>query len=202
MSAVPIDEPTERPQRRTETGRESRDRILDAAEKLFIEVGVANASFAAIQREAKISRGSIPWHFSHKAGLLQAIIDRATIMSTVEPEADTTLHELIEQTKVLLRRPQAALLSALSSESSRPESPSHDRYREWHSSVRRAYTTTVESTEDFQVPDGIDADSIGAVIFGAIIGLGQQWRLAPDLVDLDKALETLERLISLALTAD
>jgi len=191
----------DRPQRRSEAGRESRGRILDAAEKLFTELGVANTSFAAIQREANISRGSIPWHFDHKAGLLLAIVERATIVSTVEHEGDTSLHDLIDQMKVVLRRPQAALLSALSAESNRPDSPSHDRYRDWHAATRHAFSATVEAADDLDLPVGIDADAIGAVLFGAIIGLGQQWLLAPDLVDLDKALDALNQIATLALTA-
>lgn len=196
-----IDNADDRPQRRSETGRESRDRILDAAEKLFIELGVASTSFAAIQREAKISRGSIPWHFEHKAGLLLAIVERATMMSAAEHQGAVSLHELIEQTKGFLKRPQAALLSALSAESTRPASPSHARYREWHSATRHAFGATIESTDDFELPNGIDSETLGAVMFGAVIGLGQQWMLAPDLVDLDGALDALERLLTLALTS-
>lgn len=199
--SFPADDHEDRPQRRSEAGRESRDRILDAAEKLFIERGVANTSFAAIQREAKISRGSIPWHFEHKAGLLLAIVERATIVSSLDHERDSSLHDLIEQMKVVLRRPQAALLSALSAESNRPDSPSHGRYREWHSATRRAFGASIESTEGFELPAGVEADALGAVLFGAIIGLGQQWLLAPELVDLDKGLEALDRIFTIALTA-
>ena len=65
--------------------------------------------------------------------------------------------------KVVLRRPKATLLSALSAESSRPDSPSHDRYRERHSATRHAFSATVEAADDFDLPAGIDADALGAV---------------------------------------
>ena len=45
--------PAERPTRLNEIGDESRRRILDAAESLFITRGVVNTSFALIERAAK-----------------------------------------------------------------------------------------------------------------------------------------------------
>lgn len=192
----------DRPDRLAEIGRESRERILDAAERLFTELGVANTTFAAIQREAGISRGSIPWHFDNKEGLLRAIIDRALVMSSVEPSADATLDELLARATVAMRTPQAAFLSALLSEATRPESPNHDRYVEWHDTMRRLLASTITTDDDAVVPTGTDPNTIATVVFGAIIGIHLQWRLAPELVDLDESIAVLGRVIDAALHDD
>lgn len=61
----------------TEIGEESRQRILDAAEQLFIERGYEGTTLADVGKLAGISYGSIPWHFKNKQGLLFAVAERA-----------------------------------------------------------------------------------------------------------------------------
>lgn len=61
----------------SEIGEESRQRILDAAEKLFLERGYEKTTLADVGRLAGISYGSIPWHFENKQGLLFAVVERA-----------------------------------------------------------------------------------------------------------------------------
>jgi TetR/AcrR family acrAB operon transcriptional repressor len=60
----------------TEIGDESRQRLLDAAEALFIEKGFDNTTVIEIGQRAGISHGSIPWHFGNKSGLLYAVVMR------------------------------------------------------------------------------------------------------------------------------
>ena len=60
----------------TEIGEESRKRILDAAEELFLERGYDKTTLNAIGERCGISYGSIPWHFGNKAGLLVAVVSR------------------------------------------------------------------------------------------------------------------------------
>lgn len=61
----------------SEIGEESRQRILDAAEQLFLERGYEKTTLADVGRLAGISYGSIPWHFENKQGLLFAVVERA-----------------------------------------------------------------------------------------------------------------------------
>ncbi|WP_338149863.1 TetR family transcriptional regulator [Kaistia nematophila] len=64
--------------RRTKSqSEETRQRILDAAETVFIEIGVAGASLERIAAEAGVTRGAIYWHFANKQELLTAIFARA-----------------------------------------------------------------------------------------------------------------------------
>ncbi len=55
----------------------SRDRILEAAKKLFSARGYENASTVAIARLAGTSESQLMKHFGNKEGLLEAIFDEA-----------------------------------------------------------------------------------------------------------------------------
>jgi TetR/AcrR family acrAB operon transcriptional repressor len=75
--------------RRTkEEALETRNRILDAAEKVFFEKGVSHTTLADIALEAGVTRGAIYWHFANKGDLFTAMFDRSLL----------PLDELIEAT--------------------------------------------------------------------------------------------------------
>jgi TetR/AcrR family acrAB operon transcriptional repressor len=57
----------------------TKQRLLDAAEILFLAKGVSNTSLQDIAREAKATRGAVYWHFKDKADLFNAMMDRVTL---------------------------------------------------------------------------------------------------------------------------
>lgn len=62
--------------RRTkEEAQETRNQIMDAAERAFYERGVARTTLADIAALAGVTRGAIYWHFSNKSDLVQAMLD-------------------------------------------------------------------------------------------------------------------------------
>src|ERR1044071_8623124 len=63
--------------RRQQTSGESRELILAAAAALFAEKGYRQTTFVDVARRSGISRGSIPWHFGSKEGLLLAVLERS-----------------------------------------------------------------------------------------------------------------------------
>ena len=66
--------------RRTkEEALETRSRILDAAERVFYERGVAHASLEDIAAAAEVTRGAIYWHFKDKAELFDAMMQRVVL---------------------------------------------------------------------------------------------------------------------------
>src|SRR5258708_1416989 len=66
--------------RRTkEEAQETRSRILDAAERVFYDKGVANASLEDIATSAEVTRGAIYWHFRDKAELFDAMMQRVVL---------------------------------------------------------------------------------------------------------------------------
>jgi AcrR family transcriptional regulator len=66
------------PQRRQQAAR-TRDAVLDAAQRLFLDHGYGAASIAAIARSAGVSPETIYKTFSSKPGLLTALRDRALL---------------------------------------------------------------------------------------------------------------------------
>jgi TetR/AcrR family transcriptional repressor of nem operon len=54
---------------------ETRENILDAADRLFYRQGYENTSFADIADEVRISRGNFYYHFKSKDEILDAVIE-------------------------------------------------------------------------------------------------------------------------------
>ncbi len=66
--------------RRTkEEAQETRARILDAAERVFYDKGVAHASLEDIAAAAEVTRGAIYWHFKDKGELFDAMMHRVVL---------------------------------------------------------------------------------------------------------------------------
>lgn len=57
----------------------TRNNLLDAAEAVFHERGVARASLHEIALAAGATRGAIYWHFKDKSDLFNAMMDRVTL---------------------------------------------------------------------------------------------------------------------------
>jgi AcrR family transcriptional regulator len=78
--------------RRTKAEAEAtRETILDAAERVFLERGVARTSLEEIARTANVTRGAIYWHFKNKVDLFGAMIERVRL------PLDSLIDELEEQ---------------------------------------------------------------------------------------------------------
>jgi TetR/AcrR family acrAB operon transcriptional repressor len=66
--------------RRTkEEAQETRESILDAAEAVFHDKGVAHSSLEEIASHANVTRGAIYWHFKDKAELFDAMMQRVAL---------------------------------------------------------------------------------------------------------------------------
>jgi TetR/AcrR family acrAB operon transcriptional repressor len=67
------------PRRTKEEAQFTRTRIVDAAERVFHEKGVAHASLEDIAAAADVTRGAIYWHFRDKAELFDAMMERVRL---------------------------------------------------------------------------------------------------------------------------
>jgi AcrR family transcriptional regulator len=66
--------------RRTKAeAEETREKILDAAERLFFANGVTQTSLEKIAEEAAVTRGAINWHFANKVDLFRALHERVRL---------------------------------------------------------------------------------------------------------------------------
>ena len=100
----------------TEIGDESRQRILDAAEKLFLEKGYDGTTIVDVGKLSGISYGSIPWHFENKKGLLMAVVTR--LWDSVELDAPLEpgivgLEAVMRQMEQWDNNPFAPIMSSL-----------------------------------------------------------------------------------------
>jgi len=59
--------------------RETRERLLDAAQSVFRQRGVTRTTLAEIATAAGVTRGAVYWHFKDKAALFHAMCERATL---------------------------------------------------------------------------------------------------------------------------
>jgi len=88
----------------------TRNALLDAAERVFLEKGVAGTSLHDIAVAAGTTRGAIYWHFRDKADLFNAMMDRvilplAASMAHVEDlPQDDPLPALKRGLRLALRR--------------------------------------------------------------------------------------------------
>ena len=97
--------------RRTkEEAAATRDSILDAAEKLFVEQGVSRTTLQHIASAAGVTRGAIYWHFDDKGALFNAMMERAILPLEAEmqvldqAESDDPLIDLRNYMLAVLRR--------------------------------------------------------------------------------------------------
>jgi len=78
--------------RRTkQEAQQTRNALLDAAEAVFEQRGVAGTSLQEVAEAAGVTRGAVYWHFRDKADLYNAMMDRAVLpfeQHWLEPAAD------------------------------------------------------------------------------------------------------------------
>lgn len=63
--------------RSKEDAEQTRTAILDAAEQMFCEQGIAASTLEKISRKAGVTRGALYWHFADKIDLLRALHKRS-----------------------------------------------------------------------------------------------------------------------------
>jgi AcrR family transcriptional regulator len=64
------------PSAETETQPTTRDRILDAAERIVVSSGAGHLTLDAVVQEAGVSKGGLLYHFPNKEALLSAMVSR------------------------------------------------------------------------------------------------------------------------------
>ena len=89
----------------------TRNGLLDAAERLFLEQGVAGTSLNDIAVAAGTTRGAIYWHFRDKADLFNAMMDA---MAMLPKKSGLYLEhvEMARSARKLARRAHAQLKAA------------------------------------------------------------------------------------------
>ncbi|WP_051792688.1 TetR/AcrR family transcriptional regulator [Amycolatopsis jejuensis] len=187
---------------RDERTRQSREMILSAAAELFAEQGYQQTSLIDVANRSGVSRGSIPWHFGDKQGLLVAVVDhiydeasssRAAAPLRPGPEG---AHDLAHMATRAIRSRTTQLMLALLLEASQPESPIHESFIKLHDNFRSHVSEWARQPDVASLlPDGVSPDALAVMVFGTVIGVNQQWNLSPDRVDLTETYEVLTRML-------
>jgi TetR/AcrR family transcriptional regulator, acrAB operon repressor len=101
--------------RRTkEEALETRDRLLDTAERVFLAKGVSHTSLDDIAEAAGLTRGAIYWHFKNKADLFDAMMQRVSL--PMEDMLERTGDTKIENPLASVRRCALLVLERLTSD--------------------------------------------------------------------------------------
>lgn len=92
--------------RRTkEEALETRNHILDMAERVFLEKGVSRTSLDDIAAAAGVTRGAIYWHFKNKADLFDALMQRVSLpLEEVTPNPDGGVEDPLGEVRALALR--------------------------------------------------------------------------------------------------
>lgn len=187
MTSVPV-------RRIDEIGDESRRRILDAAEELFAEKGFDKTSFVDIAARSGISRGSIPWHFKNKDGLLLAVVDRANqrYLSLDHFSDRPGLDEVLKQYALLSREAAGRLMFSVLTEALSSEGIVREEYKTHHAEQRRRLAHWLKVM-------GVSSPSrraaLATAITGSVMGISLMWQIDPDSVDLEAACKELAKMV-------
>jgi len=86
------------PTKRQQQGEQSRDLILDAAERLMATRGYAATAISDIRKACGLPASSIYWHFGSKQGVLAAVMERGAerFFGAIPRHGDTSVPPDVE----------------------------------------------------------------------------------------------------------
>lgn len=182
-----------------EEAQQTRSQLLEAAERLFSERGVANTTLNDIATAAGLTRGAIYWHFQNKTDLIHALWDQVALPLhesfaelTLSMPDDPLARIQVKSTTVLMQVVRDArirnLLSILLLKCEYVEEPGG--LREGYL-IKRA-DCLGEITEEFrlavvqgQLPAGLDERFAAIGLMSLIDGLCFHWLMNPALFSLE-----------------
>jgi TetR/AcrR family acrAB operon transcriptional repressor len=192
--------------RRTkEEAQETRNSILDAAERVFHEKGVSSASLEEIAAAADVTRGAIYWHFKDKAELFDAMMKRVVLPADEMLEradccAQSDPLELLRRCAidVLLRTAQSAQMQRVYDIAYHKCEYVNDGsgVRERQVASQKECLVTIEAgfracVENGQLPSAVDPRTAAIGALSLVSGLIAAWVLAPRSFALERHAETL-----------
>jgi AcrR family transcriptional regulator len=174
--------------------QESARRLLDAAEDLVAERGYGHATLAAIGARAGYSRGLVSARFGSKENLMWAVVQRATeswFRRLVDPPREGSgLEQLVALIRLIgehnARDPHALrVLERLIFEVSGSNHELQARLVASQRLMERQIGELVHrGVQDGSVRPDADAEIEAALIVATLRGIGYQWFLYPDEVDI------------------
>lgn len=185
--------------RRTkEEAQETRSRILDTAERVFSENGVAHTSLADIALAAGVTRGAIYWHFKNKCELFTAMLDRELlpldelIESTIDAREPNPLQRLrdviVDCICDMVRNPRRRTIIEIilmKWEHTADMQPVIDRKQQnMRSGIERLQRGLDNAVAKRQLPEALDTHLGACFLHSMIVGTMSDCLALPDTMDI------------------
>jgi TetR/AcrR family acrAB operon transcriptional repressor len=184
--------------RRTrEEALETRDRILDSAEQVFLDKGVAAATLQDIAKAAAVTRGAIYGHFENKQAVFQAMVARVKL--PLDELVDAAGAPSATQPIDLLHAALAAFLREVAEEprtrrvfrillTHREVGPAEwlrDRYGAAGAAARlRLGRVLHRAQQQGELPPDLDVERAAALLRATLGGVLHEWLLDPGAIAL------------------
>lgn len=182
----------------TRKGDQTRTLILQTALEQFGEQGYRGASLRDIASRCGISHPGLLYHFPTKEALLLAVLGHRDFVDRTEQASVTdtgldVLRRLVRSASVNQSRPGIVeLFVVVSAESTAPDHPAHDFFRERYARLVDEVTQAYEVVEaDGQLASGVEPRCAAQQLIALMDGLQVQWLLDNDAVDMPSALSAL-----------
>jgi len=192
--------------RRTkEEAQATRNRIIDAAERVFHDRGVAHSSLEEIAAAADVTRGAIYWHFKDKAELFDAMMQRV-VLPVEEMVAGGGCCATANSLELLRRMTIDVLMrTARDPRTQRVFEIAYHKceyvgdaagVRERHIASQQECLKTIEAgfrscVKGGQLPKNVDPREAAIGAMSLVSGLIANWVLAPKSFSLEKHAESL-----------
>ena len=191
----------------------TRERLLEAATRLFAERGYGKSSVKNIAEAAGISQGSVFWHFESKQRLLFEVVDRAfarweqevlepLLRKDAEPDG---LRAVVDAHLGFARRnPEIGgrLFFMLASEALGGRAELRAAYARIYDRFRNHGREWIEQAVKVGAcRDDIDPAATATVIVGALAGIFLQWLVGGAAVDLVRSHDDLARILARGIAA-
>ncbi len=188
-----------------EDALETRNHLLDAAEKVFFEKGFGQTSLMDIADAAGLSRGAIYWHFKNKIDLFEAmservrlplenLIDAFTDPADLDPLGklrDFCIQVLRETTRNARRKRVLSILlfkCELNSEARQIEIRRQTMCVQYIQDIERCLANAITQN---QLPTNLDVGKAAVANHALMTGLISNWLFLPGSFDLDNYAEAM-----------
>ncbi len=177
----------------------TRNLLLDAAEKVFLEKGFSHTSLNDIARAADLTRGAVYWHFKNKADLFEAMVERVRLPAETLGDCGTSgenadplgrLRDFailaLKETAVNQRRRRVFTILfhrfEYNQEARTLEVRQQSAFMDCARRVEQSLTAAVEAG---QLPEALDVRRATAAFLAFFTGLLSNWLFMPRSFDLE-----------------
>ena len=163
-------------------GHRTRQRILDAAERLFAQGGYNGTSLAAVAEEVGITQPAILYHFPSKDALLLGLLDEREEPAFDESSVGLSAFDDVKRLfRTSMSTPQLVrLFTVVLIEGLAEDHPAHPLVQKRYAEVQADLSSRLRrGVEAGEMRSDADVDRDTALITAVMDGLSIQWLLDP-----------------------